>query len=26
VKHREEGLIWVKDADLGGYFESAIRA
>jgi hypothetical protein len=20
VKHREEGLIWVKDADLGGYF------
>jgi hypothetical protein len=20
AKHREEGLVWVKDADLGGYF------
>ena len=20
VKHREEGLVWVRDADLGGYF------
>jgi hypothetical protein len=21
VKHREEGLVWVRDADLGGYFK-----